>query len=84
MEVVNEEDVKTLVGKASVNSYILEDMFRSSPKKVTCMETQLAMQMSEPTNYKTIAEEANARGEYISILVGPTRKFCLLCILLFY
>ena len=39
MEVVNEEDVKNWVAQASVSSYILEDVCRSTPKKVTHVET---------------------------------------------
>ena len=77
MEVINEEYVKTWVGQASVSNYILEDVCRYSPEKVTHVETQFAMhevnvQMLEPINYKTIVEEANTWGEYISSLAGPT------------
>ena len=77
MEVVNNEYVKNLVGKDFVRNHILEDVYRSTPEKATCMETQLVVhevtvQMLEPINYKTIAEEANAWGEYISRLDGPT------------
>ena len=76
MEVIN-EDVKTWDAQASVSNYILEDMCRYTFEKVTHMETQLAMhevivQMLELITYKTIAEEANTRGEYISSLAGRT------------
>ena len=77
MEFINEEDVKIWIAKASVNNQILENVCKSSLEKVTHVETSLAMhevtmQMLEPINYKTITEEANAWGKYISSLVGPT------------
>ena len=61
MEVVNKEDVKTLVGKDFVRDHILEDVYRSTLEKVTDVETQLGMhkvtmQMLEPRNYKSIIE----------------------------
>ena len=43
MEVVNEEDVKTWIAQAYVSNHILENMCKSSPEKVTHVETQLAM-----------------------------------------
>ena len=77
MEVINEEYVRTWVAQASVNNYILEELYRLTAAKVTNVETQMAMhkvtmQMLYPINYKTIAEEANTWGEYISSLAGPT------------
>ena len=39
IEVVNEEDINTWVGQASVSNYILENMCRSAAEKVTCVET---------------------------------------------
>ena len=77
MEVINEEDVRTWVAQASVNNYILEFLCRTAPERVTRVETQLSehevtMQMLELINYKTIAEEANVWGNYISSLVTPT------------
>ena len=39
MEVVNEEDVKTCVAKASVSNHILENVCRYAPKMVTRVET---------------------------------------------
>ena len=39
VEVFNEEDINHLVGHASVNTYILEDICKATTKKVTCIET---------------------------------------------
>ena len=55
----------------------LEDMCRSTIEKVTHIETQLEMhevtvQVLEPINYKTIVEEGNAWGAYVSSLERPT------------
>ena len=77
IEIFNEYDLRTWVAQASVSNYILEDLYRTTLEKVTCVETRLGVhevivQMLEPVNYQTIAKEANAWGEYISILVGPT------------
>ena len=52
-------------------------MCRYATEKVTCVETQLemnevTMQVLEPISHKDIAEEANAWGEYVSSLAGPT------------
>ena len=77
MEIINEEDVTNWVVQASASNYILEELYRTNLERVTHVETQLVVhevivQMLEPINYHTIAEEANAWGEYISTLDGPT------------
>ena len=77
LEIINEEDVMTWVAEASVSNYILEDLYRTTPKRVTRVETQLVvhevtLQMLESINYQTSAEGANAWGGYISSLAGPT------------
>ena len=61
IEIINEEDVRTWVAQAYVSNYILEDLYRTTPKRVTRMETQLVihkvtMQMLELINYRTISE----------------------------
>ena len=74
---VNEEDINLWVGHTFINPHILGGMCRSSTEKVTHVQTQLAVhevtiQVLEPIKYKTIAEEANTWGAYVSSLVGPT------------
>ena len=69
--------VKTWITQASVINYLLEDLYRLSPPKVTTMETHLVVHevtviLLEPIDYQTIIGEANAWGEYISRPTGPT------------
>ena len=69
--------VKTWIGQASVSNYLLEDLYRLTPPKVTAVETQLVVhevtvRLLEPIDYQTITEEASAWGEYISRPYGPT------------
>ena len=64
VEIINEADVRTWVAQASVSNYILEDLYRTTPERVTRVETQLAVHevivpMMELINYQTIANESN-------------------------
>ena len=77
MEVISEEDVKTCLAQGSIRNHLMEDLYRLTPAKVTCVESQLAIHevtvmLLEPLDYQTITTEANASGEYISNPAGPT------------
>ena len=39
MEATSEDDVRTWVAQALASNYILEDLFRTTPEKVTGMES---------------------------------------------
>ena len=67
LEIINEDNVRTWVAQDSITNYILDDLYRATPEKVTYVDSQLAMHevtvlMLEPRNYRTIAEEANTWG----------------------
>ena len=69
--------VKTWIAQASVSNYLLEYLYRLTPPKVTTVEAQLAVhevtvRLLEPIDYRTIKEEANVWGEYISRPTGPS------------
>ena len=77
MEVINEDDVRTWVAQALASNYILEDLFRTTPEKVTTVESQLVVhkvivQMMESVNFWTIVEEADAWGRNVASLTRPT------------
>ena len=77
VEVFNAEDINHLVGQASVNAYLLEDMCKDATEEVTCLEAQLAinevtMQVFDPMRERTIAEEDNALAAYVFSMAGPT------------
>ena len=69
--------VETWIAQASVSNFLLEDLYRVTPPKLVEVESQLAVhevivRLLEPVDYKTIAEEENVWGEYISRPAGPT------------
>ena len=77
MEIISEEYVKTWLAEASISNHLLEDLYRLTLAKVTKVESELAIhevtvRLMEPLDYRTIAEEANAWGEYISRPARPT------------
>ena len=77
IEGISEEVVKTWIAQASVSNYLLEDLYRLTPPKVKEVDSQLVLhevtvRLLEPVDYRTIAEEENAWGEYISRPAGPT------------
>ena len=76
-ESICEELVKTWIKQASVSNYLLEDLYRLTPPKVTAVATQLVVhevtvRLLEPIDYRTISEQSNAWDDYISIPAGPT------------
>ena len=77
IEDISKEVVKILIAQAVVNNYLLEDLLRLTPPKVTKVESQLCVheitvRMLESVDYRTIIEQDNARGEFIERPAGPT------------
>ena len=77
IEEISEEVVKTYIAQASISNNLIEDLYRVTPQKMVEVEPQPVMhevivRLLEPVDYRTIAEEENAWGEYISRLAGPT------------
>ena len=69
--------VETWIAQASVRNFLLEDLYRVTPPKLAQVDSQLAMhevivRLLEPVDYRIIAEELNAWGEYILRPTGPT------------
>ena len=77
IEGINEEAVKNWITQDSVSNYLLEDLYRATPPKMTEIKSQLVVhevtvKLLEPIDYKTIAEEANVWGEFIERPAGTT------------
>ena len=73
---------KNCISHASVGNFLLEDLYMVNPPKMAEIKSQLVVheltvKLLEPVDYKTIAKEANAWGEFIERLAGPTWDFVL-------
>ena len=61
MEAFTEEDIHHFVEQASINAYLLKDIYKAAAERVARIETQLSiyevmLQVLEPIKYKAIVE----------------------------
>ena len=77
IEDICEEVVKIWIAQASGRNYLLGDLLTLTPPKVTKVESKLGVhevtiRLLDLVDYRTIAEEANAWGEFIERSARPT------------
>ena len=73
--------LKTIISQASVRNHLLEYQIRLIPARVANIKAQVAkhevtIRFLEPSEFETIATDANIWKQFINDVAGPTYHVC--------